>query len=970
MKRTDVFNIVVLSFIIFKLSFAGTTGKIVGTVKDKETGAELVGVNIVLEETALGASTDTEGYFMIINVPPGNYNLKVFYIGYTTLSIENIKVSIDRTTRQEIQISPEILMGQTVVIEAERPAIEMDRTHSSSVVSADVVEYMPVTDIAEVIELQAGIVNDDGQLHFRGGRSREVTYIVDGIPVSNSFGDDGGSNITIETSSIEELEVISGTFNAEYGAAQSGIVNVVTKKPGSKFTGSVKSYIGEWLSDKDDVYLGVSDFNPMAEKDIQINLNGPIIDNQLGFFLTVRHNEYESLDWYERRYNLIDGWRIEAYKNWFQQHHAGDPDFSGVIRIPDSLKTGDGSRGPLRVGQFTSVNTKLVYNPMPELTLTYQANGYLEEYDGFDDRIDQFKKYQPDGAGSAKIWEISHFLKLQHSPWKDFFYNLSFSYQHNDQLDDDFGKRTNRKDNYVARYPGDEGIMLINSNSNGFSLGSTGGFYTDKKGKNYRDQLSLIGNFNWQVDKYNFLKAGFEVKQHFVNVYIRPYRTTQAWNNLGWPLQDVIDGSQVNFDDYWDLVNFYWTYWEEIWHENRTIAAQDRETALFKDFNIEPLEIAFYVQDKIELDDIIINAGVRFDMFQPNERVPINYRTESFNLGSTKNLKKASIKYQVSPRVGFSFPISSNGAFHGSYGHFFQLPAYRRMFNEPLVSLTHLQLRDRTLGNADLKAEKTIAYEIGLQQGITDDIAVDITAYYKDYRNLLGVEQLTTVDQVQYRRYINRDYGFSRGITFGFTKRGTFINGGINYSMSYANGSSSDPAALNLINTAIQIGGEDVQFVERKILSLDWDQRHTVNAYINFIQPNDWSLGLIGYYNTSVPYNPNFVGRYDLAEREYRNSEFKPTRWGVDLKAQKNITIFEVETVLFLKIDNLFDYLNHERVFSSTGRADQYAETPEDKEPRVFRLDQEGHFTYDEIIFSPDNYSSPRKVQLGFEIKF
>jgi len=119
-----------------------------------------------------------------------------------------------------------------------------------------------------------------------------------------------------------------------------------------------------------------------------------------------------------------------------------------------------------------------------------------------------------------------------------------------------------------------------------------------------------------------------------------------------------------------------------------------------------------------------------------------------------------------------------------------------------------------------------------------------------------------------------------------------------------------------------------------------------------------------------VPYSPVFVGRYDLSEREYRNSETKPTRWSVDLKAQKIVNIFGLESIVFLKIDNLIDHLNHERVFLSTGRSDQVATLPEQQKFFLDNLQQAGHFTYDEVTFSPDNYSSPRKVQLGLEVKF
>lgn len=968
MKLFGIFNIILVLLVVFGHVHAGTTGKIVGTVKDAETKEPLIGVNVVLEGTSLGASTDPEGYYSIINVPPGVYELKVFYISYITVTIQNLQVNIDRTTTQDIEMQQGILEGQTVIVEAERPAIEMDRTHSSSVVSAAVVESMPVTEVNEILELQAGVVSENGQLHFRGGRAREVTYVVDGIPVSNSFSESGGSNLTIETNAIEELEVISGTFNAEYGSAQSGIVNIVTKKPESHFSGSVQTYIGDWLSGQDDVYIGISDFNPLAEKDVQFDFSGPILSEKLGFFLSGRRNDYESADWYERRFNLIDGWRIPAYMKWYQQHNATDPTAAGIIYIPDSLKTGDGAKGPLRVGSKTSLNLKLVYNPIPELTLTYQGVGSVDEFDGppdpFNEGFDQWRRYQPDGSGTTTLWETSHFFKIQHSPWKNFFYNISASYQHNT------GKNVFREDNKVAKYPGDDGIMPINYFSNGFSLGATDGFSMVDQDKNYRDLYTFIGNFNWQIDKYNFIKAGFEVKQHQAHISIRPHHATQEWNNEAWPLQDQLDGANMEFQDYWENLVEYWKTWEDSVGAERFVAYQDTELAFFKDFSVKPLEVAFYIQDKIELEDIIINAGLRIDLFQPNEVVPINYRTESFNIGSERNLEDASLKYQISPRVGFSFPISSSGAFHGSYGHFFQMPAFERMYNEPLVSLTRFQLEGRRLGNADLEAERTIAYEIGLQQGVTTDISVDVTAYYKDFRNLLGIEQLTTVDLVKYQRYINRDYGYSKGITIDFQKRGKFINGGVNYTLSFANGSSSDPNALNLINTAVQIGGEDVVFVERKILSLDWDQRHEINAYINFVQPDDWSIGLVGYFNSGVPYSPTFVERYDLAPREYRNSEFKPSRWSVDLKAKKNIHFFGIDAILFLKVDNLFDHLNHERVFSSTGTADQVATEPKTKEFFLNGLEQAGLFTYDEVTFSPDNYSFPRKVQLGLEINF
>jgi outer membrane receptor protein involved in Fe transport len=958
-----VLLIVLLLFLLMNVNLqAGITGKIVGKVTDKETGDELIMANVMVKGTNYGAATDTKGDYVIINVPPGTYQLMVSYIGYATVTVEKVLVSADRTTRQNIALTPEAFQGEEVIIEAERPAIEMDRTHSSSIVRAETVDMLPVTEVREVIELQSGIVSTGGELHFRGGRGREVAYLIDGIPVSNSYSQGGGNNVAIENSMIQELEVISGTFNAEYGSAQSGVVNIITKRPSEKFRGSLKTYAGEWMSSRNDIYIGVNKVNPLAEKDIQFSLSGPIVSNKLGIFITGRLNDWENLSWYERRYNPIDGWKISAYQRWFQEHFQEEAQQSIGIYIPDSLKTGDGAMGPLSAGYSSSLSAKLSYFPTPTLSFNYHVFGSYSKSQG----AGSSRRYQPDETSTSKGWAHSHFFSIRHFPLENFFYNLTFSYQLND------GEGYYRKDNKVAMYPGDDGIQPFSSSANGFSLGATPGFFTDKDGKNYRELYLLSGDFNWQVDKYNFLKAGFIVKQHKVNTYSWGFRSTTVWDNKSWPNIDQINGADHEFNEYWDLLSDYWRNWEDIYDTTRYEAYADSEYTLWRDYDIEPLEAAFYVQDKLELGEIIINSGLRLDMFMPNEKYPAELRTEAHNIGAAQNLKSAPIKFQLSPRIGISFPISSSGAFHAAYGHFFQMPSFQYMYNNPLYTMNKFQLEGRTLGNAKLEPEKTIQYEIGLQQEITSTIVADITAYYKDFRNLLGVEYATTIDAVGFSRYINRDYGNSKGITVGISKRGgDFITGGVNYTFAYAKGSSSDPNALYLIQTATQYGGEPVQFVERKILPLNWDQRHTLNIFLNFRQANNWSVGLVSWFNSGLPYSPSFAERYDIATREYRNMAQKPLRWNVDLKAKKNLkNLLGMNAALYLKVDNLFDHLNQVGVYSSTGTAKYNARLPENEELLLRQLGQEGHFILDEIDINPGYYSSPRKVQIGLEMNF
>lgn len=954
------FLLLILSLFAVRILYAGTTGKLVGRITDVTNDESLAGANVVIEGTSLGASSDADGYYVIINVPPGRYEVSCYYVGYATAKVTNLVIRTDRTTRQDIELNPETLTSETVIVEAERPAIEHDRTHSAAIVNAETFDKMPVTELREVIALQPGVVSTGGELHFRGGRSREVAYLVDGIPVTNNYSQDGGNNISIENSMVEELEVISGTFNAEYGSAQSGIINIVTKRVSDEFHGSVQTYAGEWLSDQTDVYLGVDDYNPLAEKDIQFTLSGPLLSDKLGLFVSGRHNNWESLEWYERRYNPEDGWKITAYQRWYREHNPDDFAASQGIYIPDSLKTGDLGRGPLRTGTSSSMTAKLSYIPGPQFQINYQVFGSFSESKGGGDS----RRYQPDETGTDKDWSHSHFLSIKHFPYNNFFYNVALSYQFND------GESFYRKDNRIARFPGDDGIQPIGSSVDGFSLGTTDGFYTGKDGKDFREIYLLRGDLNWQVNRYNFIKAGFEFKHHRVNTYSWGYRSTQEWENLKWPNQSDLSGTDLDFGPYWNHLIDYWTNWEEINDAERYVAYADSEYTLWRDYTIQPQEYSMYIQDKIEMGDIIVNAGLRFDAFLPQEKYPDQLRTESTNLGTDNNLIDADPKYQLSPRIGLSFPISASGAFHASYGHFFQMPSFQYMYNEPLYVMNKFQLDGRTLGNTNLKPEKTVAYEIGIQQGITRTIAVDVTAYYKDFRNLLGIERITTIDAVGYNRYINRDYGNTKGVSIGVTKRDGFITGGLNYTYAYANGSSSDPNTLYLIETATRIGGEETQFVERKILPLDWDQRHTLNVYANMSRPQDWSVGLVGFLNSGLPYSPDFVERFDIAEREYRNRDTRPYRWSIDLKAKKFFSLGTYTAILFLKVDNLLDHLNEERVYASTGRAGQIARLPENEQLEREKLEQEGHFTLQEVDNEPGYYSNPRKIQLGIEFRF
>lgn len=207
--------IVIVFLGIFQIQVqAGTTGKIAGQVTDKQTGDPLVGVNILVEGTDLGASTDMKGRYIILNVPPGTYTVRAIMIGYAEVRTTGVRVTSDLTATVNISMNQAAIAGEEVVIVADRPMVRKDITTTTASVTSSELEAMPVEEFEQVMEMQAGVVTDaGGAMHIRGGRSNEVQYLVDGVSVTDPF--NSSMAVEVENNAIEELQVVTGTFNAE-----------------------------------------------------------------------------------------------------------------------------------------------------------------------------------------------------------------------------------------------------------------------------------------------------------------------------------------------------------------------------------------------------------------------------------------------------------------------------------------------------------------------------------------------------------------------------------------------------------------------------------------------------------------------------------------------------------------------------------------------------------------------------------
>ena len=283
----------------------------------------------------------------------------------------------------------------------------------------------------------------------------------------------------------------------------------------------------------------------------------------------------------------------------------------------------------------------------------------------------------------------------------------------------------------------------------------------------------------------------------------------------------------------------------------------------FIEYKRNPIEFSAYVQDKMEYDIMIINAGVRFDYFNSKASLPVDLKNprrnklypgviEDPNNPGNYNLlmKKAGAKFQVSPRLGASFPITDNGIIRFSYGHFFKIPSFENLYSNPDFFVQAGNALSSTTGNPDLDAEKNVIYEIGLQQVLFENFALNFSVYYRDIRNWLGMEIINTYEGFKYARDINRDYANVKGFIISLDKRfADFFGAKIDYTYQIAQGNASDPQAVynnNQTNPPIE--------ETKSVVPLNWDQRHTLNATVNFGIPGDWSVGLIFQYGSGQPY--------------------------------------------------------------------------------------------------------------------
>ncbi len=923
--------------------FAQTTGKIMGKITDANTGDVLPFANVLIDGTTIGTATDMNGDYYIINVSPGTYTLVVQMMGYESKRIEKVIVSVNRTTNINVKLSETVLVGEEVVVIADKVSLKKDQTSSVKNVSSEQIEMLPVENLDQVISMQAGVV--DG--HFRGGRLNEVSYLVDGMQVNEAF---GGTDKTvgIEKEAAQDLEVITGTFNAEYGRAMSGIVNVVTKEGSNKFKVSLSSHLSNYYTTNSNVFIGLKPEEITRNQDYKILFEGPIIKDYVTFFSNFRYQN--SLG----HINGIRRFEVDNYSNSTIEQNFGQStpwDFKVGDKIYYSENTGDGSYVPMDTEKKYSGMGKLTFNLHTNLKLSLMGTWNYDEnpyYPNSNYTAGHRYKYKPDGRATFHNDSKMGMFQLNHFISNSAFHDLKLSYVDNHQY------------TYLYKDPFDSRYVhpSYGSGLGGFLSGGQDRVHGERKQSSLNIKYDLV----WQANKKHSLKTGILYTQHTVE-------------NLPFPTQNKLRGTPLA-SLYWyeagkQKVEFY-PYQGEFVPDSSL--AWDR-------YKKRPYELSAYVQDKMEFDEMVINLGVRLDYFNPNTHYPSQLRNPSNQLtfyekdsegnivkdGSGNPLlskermstyPKAKAQWQLSPRFGLSYTLGRAAVLHFSYGHFFQMPPLYTLYSNHRFIVPTGNF-GTVMGNPKIKAEKTVTYEMGIWQELIPNMGLELSVYYKDIYDLRSAIVVTTYNQIKYGLYSNKDYGNAKGfeLKFDYTLGAFALY--FNYTLQYTRGNADNPT------TTYNRLGQSLDPVPY-LVPLSWDQRHTANMSLSYNQKN-YSVTLTGYFNSGKPYTFRPVAISPLAKQTlYPNNSERPTNYTLDLTGYYDFDIGEIGNLrLFLSIYNLLDRKNEIYVNSTTGRAYTGVVYPVDI--ATFRSNYND--IYDSIQ-NPYMYSSPREIKIGLGFIF
>jgi hypothetical protein len=786
MKKSYLPIFLLVLLLPFTLLFSGTTGKMAGVITDSETGEPLVGVNIVLEGTLFGAATDVDGYYVILQVPPGSYRVNASFIGYVDYTLTDVRVNIDLTTRLDFKLKPTVITGDAVTVVAQRPVVQPDVSASIADIQAEQIQALPVQSVEDVITLQAGVQG----LNVRGGGSDQTAFVVDGFTLRDERDNTPFTGVAL--SAIADMQIQTGGFSAEYGNIRSGLINVVTREgDAQKYSGTI-----------------TAQYSPAADKHFGPSFNDP--------------NSY----WLRPYLDPAVAWTGTDNGAWDENTQIQYPSFVGWNAISQQTLQDDDPSNDLTPEAAQRLFT---WQHRRELDITkpdYNIDG------GFGGPVPFISK--PLGKLrffiSGRTVREKFIVPLARDQYEEdnFLLKLTSNVSPSMKLTL-FGIYNNQKS--VAS--GDVGLpgFFRSSNSIANALTDIGFidsriFYDGYFAPTQIERMNIGAEFSQSLSNTTFYNARLEHVRTKYNTFPKTWRNNDPIyeivegffvdeapvntdSNLVFGIDGLLMGVRANARDFTklrtttfkfditsqlDRINLVKAGLEFV-HNNFQMEFGAINGALpserpWTSWERNPIRFALYLQDKIEFQGLIANLGLRMDYVDPRgtwwdldpfDQAFFSSDYDPDNPANDTLFVQTNVKKQtfLSPRLGVAHPITSVSKIYFNYGHFRQISITDRLFVVRRITLDAM----RDFGDPDLPFQRTIAYELGYEHSLFQNYLLRLAGYYKDVSDQADQTLYQSANgKVRYDQSTSKSYEDIRGFEITLEKRaGKWLTGFINY---------------------------------------------------------------------------------------------------------------------------------------------------------------------------------------------
>ncbi len=1000
------------------------TGKLSGTVSSD--GEPLVGANVVLEGTSSGAASDVNGTYYIFDVQPGTYTLRVNYIGYKSQIVSNVRVTIGLTTIQDFEMEVAAVEGETVEVTAEKPLIEITATNVARSIDAEAIENFAVRSVTAMVASQAGVVKMHDGLHLRGSRQEEIGYTLEGASMTGA-----GANRVVSNAIPEALEAIAvqtGGFDASVGKANAGMIQQSLKTGSSKYSASV-------------LMENMAAGDPWAatgDKDMTFTFQGPIGD-KVRFFGALRQtstDNYKNQSRWFTPFTIADGNPIadkvggltesgdyvvlssKSYTFTDVDHDGAytsegdgalrgsndsyafdnlskDLSFNGtlqldlnplVLRLAGAFNTDTYSSAGLPIQSMfnTRRHETLTQNMLINLKATYFLNTstYVRanvrtmnrSYESYD------KKFKEKGVFKTGGSELKDWLKWGNrdevafvdSNWANHFGTPG----QDSQLD-------------IYKY-----VEPSNYNLNGFRFQRDG----MRRGGYSKGEDGYIGfdaEFVTQMGEHE-IKIGTDYTQYTYKRY--GYSGINSLNskiNQDSTLIDAVVAQNARIET--EILNARLASW--VGYDMLGRECDDGGNCDDYDKPRNPSNMSFYVNDKFEAGDLIVNVGLRYEAINQANKDLMDYDNPPLDKNytivaadhATMGFKDMPTQTYLLPRIGLGFPITDRSNFHLNYGRYVQMAPMSRLY------------RSRGSGTSSwgLKPVRETKFEMGYGTLIGDVASVDITVFARNPQDQIS-RDVYVPDPTQnyfglrdHTNYVNTDFSNIIGIELDFkTSRVGNVQLFANYVFQDVRGTNSYPS-LGTIGW-----GKPTM-----IAATRYDQRHQASAVLDFrtgktgnMLTDNLGANLVASLNSGHPYtmSDGSMGQRDAGEGallsdndprnrrpvEAINSSLTPSYFNLDLSVDKTINIAGTNVKAYATITNLLNTKHIINVYNRTGDAydDGFLSDPalssliiEGRGPEYVEMYQKinlanrNHWLNDHGF---DLFGVPQEIKTGIQVSF